>query len=167
MNQRKNAIEEQHQIKEHIQKAQVLIGNAQLIYKRIILGIIISILLVITLFYTVIIKQTIIAKDYIDTKATYVDKKNDNESDVFDYYIYTFKDKQGRQQEIVVSVSKNETPKDKIKLKYNEHNPQEYYEEGATIDTLGVVGYVVIMITMIPLIILFFNKKLLSQVHIG
>jgi len=145
----------------------MIIGKIQLIYKRVILGIIIFILLILTLFDTAIIKQTIISKDYIETTATLSEKKDNEESDIFDNYTYAFTDKQGRQQEIIVSVSKNNTPQDELKLKYDENNPQEYYEEGATMDKSGIIWYIVKIIAMILLILLFFNKRLLNKIYIS
>lgn len=75
-------------MEEKIQKATSIMEKVQLIYKRIILGIIMIILLINILFDTVIIKQTIIARDYVETIATYVDKKVSDENSIFDDYIY-------------------------------------------------------------------------------
>ena len=160
--------EKQYQIDQNIQKAEVIITKIQLIYKRIIIGIIIVVLLVINLIDTAVFKQTIVSKDFIETTATYVNKKDNTEADsIFDDYIYTFKDKQGEQQEIIYSVSKNEQPKDEIKLKYNENNPQDYYEESSIMNKKEFIWYLVRMIVMILLIILFFNKRILSKIQLS
>ena len=160
-------IEKQQQIEENIQKAEVIIEKIGLIYKRVILGIIIFILLILTLFDTMLFRQTIVAKDYIETTATYVEKKPNEEESIFDDYIYTFIDRQEKQQEIIVSISKNQTPNNEIKIKYDENNPQEYYEEGSIMDKSGIIWYIVKIVALILLVILFFNKKLLSKIHIA
>ena len=150
-----------------IEKTGVVIGKAQLIVKRVILGILIFILLVITLFETIIMKQTIIAKDYIKTTATYSGVKEKSDDSIFDDYLYTFVDKNDVKQEIVVSLSEDSTPSDTIVIKYNENNYQEYYMDGEFFDKMGVIWYIVKVITIILLIILFFNKKLLSKINMS
>lgn len=152
---------------ENVQKIMGVVEKIQLIYKRVILGIIIVVLLVLILIDTAIFKQTIVAKDYPEATAVYVNKKSDGESDVFDEYIYTFIDTQGREQEIVVSISKEDEPKEEIKIKYNENNPQDYYGEGAVMDKSGIIWYMVKIVAMILLIVLFFNRKLLNKINIS
>ena len=117
--------EVQRQIEEKAEKAIEIAGKIQLIYKRVVIGIIIAILLFLILIDTAIVKQTIKAKDYIDTTATFVEKKDTSDSNNFDDCVYTFKDKEGNDQEIIVSVSKDEEPESVIKIKYNKKNPQE------------------------------------------
>jgi len=151
---------------ETVQKIMGVVEKVQLIIKRVILGIIIIVLLVIILIDTAIFKQTIVAKDYPEATAVYVNKNSDRESDVFDEYIYTFIDTQGREQEIVVSISKEDEPKEEIKIKYNENNPQDYYGEGAVMDKSGIIWYIVKIVAMILLIVLFFNRKLLNKINI-
>ena len=161
-------IEKKYQFEqENAEKVIETIGKVQLIYKRVIIGIIIAILLFFILIDTMIVKQTIVSRDYPETVATFVDRKTDGESTVFDDYIYTFTDRYGKKQEIIVSISKNDTPKQEIKLKYNENDPQDYYEEGSTMDKLGIIWYIVKIIALILLILLFCNKKLLSRVSIS
>ena len=159
--------EKQQQIEENASKVLNVIGKVQLIYKRVILGIIILILFVLIMIDTSIFKQTIKAKDYIDTTATYVDKKTDGEDNIFDDYIYTFKDKKGNQQEIIVSVSKDESPENEINIKYDENNPQDYYKEGMTLDKSGMIWYIIKIVALVLLIILFFNKKILNKINIS
>ena len=152
------------------EKAEKIIGvveKAQLIYKRIMLGIIITILFIIILFDTVLVRQTIISKDYIETTAVYVSRETDGESDIFDDCIYTFIDKQENKQEIIVSISKDDEPEQEIKIKYNEKNPQDYYEEGSTMDKSGIIWYVVKIVALILLIITFFNKRILNRISIS
>ena len=144
-----------------------VVEKVSVIYKRIILGIIIIVLLVLILIDTAIFKQTIKARNYIETTATYVDRKTEEDDKLFDDCIYTFTDKDGNTQEVIVSVSRESEPKESIKVKYNENNPQEYYEEGATLDKSGMILYGVKVLVMILLIVLFFNKKLLSRVNIS
>ena len=112
-----------------------------------------------------IVKQTIIARNYIDAVANYVDKKSEGE--VTDDYLYTFIDKNGVEQEIVVSIFKDKEVEEKMKIKYNEKNPQDYYEEGMTYGNEGIMWYVVKIIALVLLIILFFNKRLLSKIGIS
>ena len=159
--------EVQRQIEEKAEKAIEIAGKIQLIYKRVVIGIIIAILLFLILIDTAIVKQTIKAKDYIDTTATFVEKKDTSDSNNFDDCVYTFKDKEGNDQEIIVSVSKDEEPESVIKIKYNEKNPQDYYGEHATMDKSGIIWYVVKIVAVILLLILFFNKKLLSKVNVS
>lgn len=158
--------EKQHQLEQQTEKIIEVVEKIQLIYKRVIIGIIIVILLVLILIDTAIFKQTIISKDYPEATAVYVNKKGDEESNVFDDYIYTFTDKQGKQQEIIVSIPIDDNPQEEIKIKYNENNPQDYYEESSTMDKTGIIWYIVKVVAMILLIILFFNKRLLSKINI-
>lgn len=161
-------LERQYQMEsENAEKIIGMVGKVQLIYKRIILGIIIAILLVFILIDISIVKQTIVSKDYPEITAKFVNRIKDDESNAFDDCIYTFTDNQGRQQEIIVSVSKNSSPEEEIKIKYNEKNPQDYYEEGSTMDKSGIIWFIVKVIAFILLIILFFNKKLLSKINIS
>lgn len=151
----------------NIQKTEVIVGKVQLIYKRIILGIIIVVLLVFTLIDTVILKQTIISRNYTETTAAYVGKKNDGEYDAFNYYTYTFNDKNGNKHEAIVNVPDFETPKTEIKIKYNEINPLEYYDDSSTMDVKELIWYLVKLVAVILLIILFFNKQLLSKIYLS
>ena len=54
-----------------------------------------------------------------------------------------------------------------LPIKYNENNPQDYYEEGAIMDKSEIIWYMVKIILMILLITLFFNKKLLCKINIS
>ena len=157
----------QQQIEENVLKVTSAIEKIALIVKRVILGIIILVLLLFILFETLIIKQTIKAKDYIETTATYVMEKENSEDNVFNEHIYSFEDTHGNKQEIIVSVSKTDTVKNTIKIKYNKNNPQEFYEEGMTYGKSGIIWYVVKIVVLIALVVLFFNKKLLSKVSIS
>lgn len=149
------------------QKVVDAIGKISLIYKRVIIGIVILVLVALTLFDTLLLKQTIKSKDYPEATAEVVTKKEVSESDVFDDYIYTFTDKNGKQQEIVISISKDEQPEQEVKIKYNEKDPQDYYQESSVLDKSGIIWYIVKIVAILVLIILFFNKKLLSKVNIS
>ena len=74
--------------------------------------------------------------------------------------------KDGNQKEIIYYFSKNENPKEEIKIKYNENNPQDYYDDGSTMEKSELIWFIIKLIIMILLIILFFNKKLLSKIHL-
>lgn len=161
-------MEGQFQIdQEDVEKVVNVVEKVQLIYKRVIIGIIIVILSVFILIDTFIVKQTIVSSGYPEVIATYVDKKNDDESDIFDDCIYTFEDIHGRRQEIIVSISKETEPEEEIKIKYNENNPQDYYVEGSIMNRNEFIWYVVKVIVMVLLIILFFNKNLLNKINIS
>lgn len=152
---------------EKVEKIMGIIGKFQLIFKRIVIGIVIIVLLVFIAFDTILVKQTIKAKDYIDVTAVYVSPKAENESEIFDDYIYSFIDKEGNTQEITVGISKDDNPKEEINIKYNEKDPQDYYEEGSTMDKSGIIWYVVKIVIVILLVILFFNKKILNKMNIS
>ncbi len=153
------------QIANDIQRTKAPMVKSKLIIKKIILGIIIAILAAMILIDSAIVRQTIAAKNYINT-TTYLSKKSENESTKFDDYIYIFEDKNGKQQEIIISISKNEKPKKNIKIKYDEKDPQRFYEEGQTYDKLGITWYIVKAVILILLLFLFFNKSLLNKTSI-
>lgn len=140
-----------------------VVQKIQLIIKRVILGIIIFVLLIFVLIDTMLLKQTIKSKDYIPTTATYVEKNS--EASEFSECLYVFYDKQNIEHEITVSCSDNITIKDKIKVKYNEKNPKDFYEESTLLDKNGITWYAVKVVAIVLLIILFFNKKLLNSIN--
>ncbi len=146
---------------------QIMVEKVSLIYKRIVLGIIIAILFAFTLIDTFILKQTIVARNYVDTVAIFTERKEIDDSEIFDDCIYTFEDKNGMQQEIVIDVSKNEEPENEIRIKYDPNNPQKYYEEGGILNKSGLIWYFVKIIGLVLLTILFFNKKLLNKINIS
>ena len=152
---------------EKAQKVISVINKVSLIYKRIVLGVFILILLVLILIETAIVKQTIKAKDYIETTAAIVVDAEKEEDSVFDNYLYNFVDKDGATQGITISVSKGESPQQEVKIKYNPTNPQEFYEESATFDKSGIIWYIVKIVALVLLVILFFCKKLLNKIGIS
>jgi hypothetical protein len=161
-------MENQNQIDpEKAEKIIKTVEKVSLIYKRVIIGIIIAILLFFILIETVIVKQTYISRNYIETAASFVERTPDGESSAFDDCIYAFTDKDGVEQKIVLSIPKDDEPKYEIKLKYNESNPQEFYEEGAYMDKSSIIWYIVKIVALILLIFLFSNKKLLSKISIS
>lgn len=152
---------------ENIQKANEIIGKVKIIYNRIVVGTIIIILLFFVLFDTAIIRQTIRARNFIEAKATFVEINTDNDSKVFDECIYTFEDKNGKQQEITTSISKNEAVKEEIIIKYNEKDPQDFYEEGQTFNKSGIIWYIVKVVILILLLVSFFNKSILNKINLS
>ncbi len=152
---------------EQAEKVARAIEKFQLIYKRVILGIIMAILLVFILIDTAIFKQTIVSRNYIDTTAEFEKRIEDGESNIFDDCVYKFVDKNGVEQEIIYSISKEDEPDQKIKIKYNEKNPQDYYGEGATLDKTGIIWYIVKIVIFALLVVLFFNKKLLNKIGLS
>ncbi len=161
------SLENQYQMDEQAQKAIGIIEKIQLIYKRVVIAIIILVLLIFTLIDTTVLNQTIKSKDYIEVTATYAYLQSEEEDGIFSNAVYTFKDKQGNLQEIIVNTTNESSPQDSIKVKYNENNPQDYYTEGQTLDKEGMIWYAVKVIAIVLLIALFFNKKLLSKVNIS
>ncbi|MBR4262731.1 MAG: hypothetical protein IKQ35_05145 [Bacilli bacterium] len=153
----------EEKVMETVEKANQILDKVKIIINRIVIGIIIIVLLVLIGIDSMIIKQTIKAKDYIDTTATYVDKKEEQESEDFIDYIYTFEDKKGEKQDITITIVKDEVPESEIKIKYDENNPQEFFEEGSTMGKNGFIWFFVKIGVVILLVILFFNKKLLSK----
>lgn len=149
-----------------IENSVPIVGKIILIYKRIIIGIIIIILLAITLFDTIFIKQTIEARNYIETTATYVDRKIEEENDIFYDAIYIYEDNQGNQHEITINLYEEE-PKKEITLRYNPNNPQDYFEDGSIYNKSQITIYIVKIIALILLLILFFNKKLLNKINLS
>ena len=147
---------------EQAEKILGIVNKVQLIYKRVILGIFIVILLVLTLIDTAIFSQTLKARNYVEIVATYVDKKETSESEVFDDYVYVFTDKNGNQHEIIESYAQEE-----ISIKYNENNPEDYYTESALLDKSGMIWYIVKVVALILLVFLFSNKKLLSKISVS
>ncbi len=144
---------------ELVQKVDKVIDTARLVYKRVVLGVIIIILLFLIFIDTALFKQTLKAKNYIDATATYVDVKDEYG------YIYTFNDKNGNSHEI--ELSSVITPTDEVKIKYNENNPAEYYEESALLDKAEFAWYIVKIVLVVLLTILFFNKELLSRISLS
>ena len=159
--------EKQRQLEEQAQRTIEIVGNVQLIYKRVILGVIIFVLLIFVLLDTAIFKQTIVSRNYLETKAIFESRKIVGESTVFSDCIYTFRDKQGNKQEIIVSIPKEDEPEYEIRIKYNKNNPEEYYTDRETMDKSEIIWYIVKLVALILLIFLFFNKKLLSKIGLS
>ena len=152
---------------ENIQKAYALIEKAQLIFKRIIIVFLIFFMSITMLFDIGIFVQTIKAINYVETTAEYVETKETEEDEIFDEHVYTFKDKKGNTQEVIVDSSKSISPESKIMLKYNEKDPQDFYTEYSLMDTTELVWFAGKIIFIILLIILFFNKEWLSKINIS
>lgn len=149
--------------------AQELVGvvsDVQLIYKRVILGIIIFVLFILLLLDVNIIKQTIKAKDYSETTAEYVSKKDSSNDSISDY-IYAFEDQDGNREEIVLSIDSKTEPKEKIKIKYNEKNPKEYYAEGSLMTKNNYILFIIKIVLMISFIGLFLNTNTLRRTNIS
>ncbi len=144
-------------IEEQTEKSLRIVDKVKLICKRVILGLIIIVLLITILVDTSFVAFTIKARDYIETTGTLVGKEDGKD-------IYAYEDINGQKREIVTSIFKDKTPKDKIKIKYDKNNPNNFYEEGLTMEKEGIIWYIVKIIILILLVLLFFNKKLLSKI---
>ena len=97
-------------------KVKNIVSTISLIYKRVVLGVVIIFMLCLSLFDIGMLKQTIEARNYIDTTAQFVEIKED--------------------------------------------------EENQLLGKGGIIGAVVKFIIIALLIVLFFNKNLLSKIHI-
>ena len=159
--------EREQEMSEQAEKAMAIINKVQLIYKRIILGIVIIILLVVVLIDTALFKQTLKAKNFIETTATYVDRTTPEDGSDFDDCTYVFTDKQGNTHEVVISLYKGSSAKDEIMVKYNEKDPEDYYEEDALLSKKRMTWYIVKIVAIILLIALFFNKELLNKLNLS
>lgn len=142
-----------------------VISKVSVIYKRIIIGVIIFILIISTIIDSILFKQTLKSKDYINAMAILVDQKEENDT-VFDDYIYSFEDKNGQMQEIIYSVSEGDIPEDELVIKYNEKDPQDYYTKDQILSKNGKIGFIVKIVIMILLMLLFSSKKALDKIHI-
>jgi hypothetical protein len=149
------------------EKVMEVVNKVQLIYKRVILGIVIAILLFFILLDGMLVKQTFEARNYIETTAKFSSFKEEQTSENFVDYIFEFTDKQGQRQEIIVTRSNGSGAPDELKIKYDENNPQEYYEETALLDKSGIIWFVVKVVAVILLVVLFFNEKLLNKIHLS
>ena len=158
----------QEQIMKNIEKTMEIVNKVQLLITRIVIGIIILILLVFIIIDLVMIKQTIKSRNYIETTATCTGELIEEESDVFDYYKYTFIDNNGNVVEIEDHTDKENIPEETIQIRYNKNNPQDYYYvDGSIYTTTDYVWFAIKLVIMTLLIILFFNTKLLSRIHVS
>ena len=155
------------QIEEQQRKVVNIVNKIVYIYKKIVLGIIIFVLAILVLIDVIIFKQTIEARNYIDTVAEYVEIKESEEDSVFNEVLYSFTDKKGNTHTFEEIYSKDESPDMEIHIKYNENNPDDYFTEGATLTKGGIIWFVVKIIVLVLLIFLFFNKKLLYKINIS
>lgn len=155
------------QVSEKVEKVYEVVDKLSLVVKRIVLGIVIFFLFFSVLFDTGLVIQTVTSRNYINVTAEYVETKETEEDEVFNDVLYSFTDTKGRTQIITEFVSKDETPANEISIKYNEDDPQKYYGEGATLKISGSIFYLVKIIILVVLIVLFFNKNLLSKIHIS
>ncbi len=152
---------------EKIEKAIEAANKFELFFKRLFIAIMFIFILILILIDNAILKQTIKAKDYIPTTATYVGRKDETEDSIFNDHIYTFEDKKGNSQEITMSISNDRTPEDEINIKYNEKDPTDYYTEGAYFKKSDIIWYIVKVVVAILLVVLFFNEKLLNKIRLS
>ena len=149
-----------------LQQIQDMADKVGIIVKRVILGIIIAILGIFILFDLLIVGQTIKARNYIDTTATYTGESKPEDDKVIDY-TYSFIDKNGKEQKITLAEFNGDEVKKEIKIKYDENNPQKFYEESAVLDTKGIIWFILEVVIQVLLIILFCNKNLLRKIHLS
>ena len=152
-------------VSENANKAVEVYEKIQLIITRIILGGFIIFLFVFILIDVGIVVQTIKSKDYIETTATYVETIENIDNSEFNECKYTFLDKRENTQEIKISFC--DEPRDKVKIKYNENNPQDYYEENSIMSKSGWIWFYGKLILFALLIGIFCNKDLLKRTSIS
>ena len=139
--------------------------------KRFILiaRIILAPLIIILLFFTLIggefFKQTIESIDYIETTAMYYGEKTDYDSETLTKHIYTYYDKNGNKYEHIEYYPKESMPNIKLKIKYDENNPQKNYCENQIMKGGDFVLFIIEVVLLIVLIMLFFNKNILLRKH--
>ena len=150
---------------ENVEKAVETYEKIQLIITRIILGSFIIFLFIFILIDVGIVVQTIKSKDYLETTATYVETIEDKDNSEFNECKYTFLDKKDEKQEIKISFC--DESRDKIKIKYNENNPQDYYEENSIMSKSGWTWFYIKLIAFALLIGLFCNKDLLKRTSVS
>ncbi len=151
--------------KESIQKVNDIVDNVGFIAKRVIIGSIIIVLFVLLLLDLMIIRQTIIAKDYISTTATFVTQKESEDESVPTENIYTYEDNNGNRHNIIARFTKEKGLTDTLNIKYNPKNPDKFYDEDELYGKGEIIWFVVKIIIEVLLIKLFFNKKLLYKIR--
>jgi len=149
---------------EQTQKIIGIVNKVQLIYKRVIIAIVIIVLLIFTLIDTALLKQTIKSNGYMETTAVYLDTNENGGDSIFKDCIYKFTDNNGNEQQITISIARDNEPENELHIRYNENNPQDFYEDSARLDKSGIIWYIVKIVAIILLIFLFFNKKILSKI---
>lgn len=152
---------------DNIEKIANLVGEARILYQRIIIGIVILVLVILTLLDVVIIRQTMKSMDYEETYASLVETKKDDSNEDFVDNIYVFKDNQGNEHKIVTSGTTEDVPKESIRVRYDESNPEINYWEGKLADKNKMTWFGIKIVAIIVLLLIFFNKKLLSKGEIG
>lgn len=136
-----------------------------LIYKRCLITLVLFFLVILIIIDVLNLRTTLISKDFIETTATYVETKEKFTNDAGTECIYTFKDKNGTKQDIVVIVDKN--CENEIKIKYDENNLQNYYTESALLNSKEMFWFILKIAAVIPLTILLFSEKLLNKFICG
>jgi len=151
----------------NVQNAYEIVEKAQILVKRIVIVILIFFISFTMLFEVGIFAQTIRALKYEETTATYIQQVENEDDDIFNSYLYTFEDKKGNKQEIIVDVSKSFDPEDEIMVKYDESNPQEFYTESSLMDAKEFIWFAVKLVFIIFLAMLFINKNWLRKINIS
>lgn len=152
-------------INKNVGKAVEVYEKIQLIISRIILGGFIIFLFVFILIDIGIVVQTIKSKDYIETTATYVETIENKDNSEFNECKYTFLDKKEQTQEIKISFC--DEPRDKVKIKYNKSDPQDFYEENSIMSKSGWIWFYGKLILFALLIGIFCDINLLKRTSIS
>ena len=139
-------------------------GKANYIYKKVAFGIAILVVLVLILLNSLVLKQTIKARNYEETIAVYTGEQGSESDDVFTDYKYIFKDKLGNEHVISIFELKENPVKKEVKVKYDANNPDNYYDEGSLLDKKGKRNLIIEVIILIILVFIFFNKRILTKI---
>ena len=156
------ALATDHELRENVEVIFDAVDTVDILFKRIILACVIAFLIFLTVFDFLIIFQTIKAIGYTETTATFVSKTEDPSSKLTNY-IYTYKDKKG--VEYSADISTSLLLDEKIKIKYNKKNPEQFYSPGGLMDVGKLIWFIVKLVAIVLLILLFFNKEELRKIH--
>ena len=156
-------LEKQREFEEKFRKAEGYVNKAYLIYKKIIIGVIITVLFIVLIFFGLLFRQTIKARNYIKTTGVFVERIK---SDDIDEDKYVFTDKNGDEHEAII-VALTDAPKEEIEIKYNEKQPEDYVTQYNILSTTGIILYIIGIIVFFFLNIALFNDKLLEKINIS
>lgn len=149
-----NFTEDKYNIVEKINKIEKIDNTINSIIKKVIIGIIVLVLIVFTFIDSLLLKQTIKARNYERTNATYTNSKDD-----FNDRIYVFKDNEGKEHKTYLPSLENSKPKILVKVKYNINDPEENYNENELLSTSQIIFYIIKIIAIIILLMILFNKN--------
>ena len=142
-------------------------NSVEVIVSRVIIGFILLVLLILIAIDSVLIKQTIQSKDYIETTATLSHNAGESEDGLWYKYAYTFLDKNNVKHEIIIEIPKESVSQatDTKIIRYNENNPEEYADENMILSKNGFIWFGIKVGAFVILIILFINIRKFSNIN--